>query len=81
MGVTARSESDEAVPYFSMRRRKVRLLRRRKYDLAVTPSPVIARGEAPKQSGFETASPNEQTRLAVTPERRDCFGDDTTTSQ
>jgi len=99
--------SDEAVPYFSMRRRKVRLLRKRKDDLAVTSPSCHCEGQRPeaisqlrllrrrhddlavtlfcaslrakrsnptvlfavaseaKQS--EIASPDEQTRLAMTP--------------
>jgi len=43
----------------------LRLLRKRKDDLAVTP--LIGHSEAAKRRGIsETASPNEQTRLAVT---------------
>jgi len=53
------------------RRSLTRLLRKRKNELAMT---------AQRAKGG-TASPSEQTRLAVTPERRDCFGNETTTSQ
>jgi len=68
----------------SCRDKKARLLRRRKDDLAVTP--LIGPSEAAKRRGIsETASPNEQTRLAVTlscrGKKRGCFGNETTTSQ